>query len=60
MEPGDLWIADRNFCTLGFLFGIVNRGAFFLIRQHGNVVGRLIPHYSRSDFFTDREAARAR
>ena len=42
MEPGDLWIADRNFCTLGFLFGIVNRGAFFLIRQHGNVVGRLI------------------
>jgi hypothetical protein len=34
---GDLWIADRNFCTLGFLFGIHWRGASFAIRQHGNL-----------------------
>lgn len=33
----DLWIADRNFCTLGFLFGIHGRGAYFAIRQHGNL-----------------------
>ena len=22
VEPGDLWIADRNFCTTRFLFGV--------------------------------------
>jgi len=38
----DLWIADRNFCTLKFLFGIPRRGGFFLIRQHGTVKGQLI------------------
>jgi hypothetical protein len=30
----DLWIADRNFCTTDFLFGIAHRKAAFLIRQH--------------------------
>jgi IS4 transposase len=34
VEADDLWIADRNFCTTGFLFGTANRGAAFLIRQH--------------------------
>ena len=33
----DLWIADRNFCTQGFLFGLHARGGFFVIRQHGNL-----------------------
>jgi IS4 transposase len=37
----DLWIADRNFCTHKFLFAIVDKLAFFLIRQHGQVKGRL-------------------
>jgi Transposase DDE domain len=37
----DLWIADRNFCTLKFLFEIADKSAFFLIRQHGQVHGRL-------------------
>jgi hypothetical protein len=32
---GDLGIADRNFCTLGFLFGLHWRGAALVIRQHG-------------------------
>ncbi len=30
----DLWIADRNFCTTGFLYGIATRHAAFVIRQH--------------------------
>jgi len=38
----DLWIADRNFCTLKFLFGIARRLGCFLIRQHGTVKGKLV------------------
>jgi hypothetical protein len=34
VQPGDLWVADRNFCTTDFLFGIAARQACFLIRQH--------------------------
>lgn len=30
----DLIIADRNFCTTHFVFGIKRKKAFFLIRQH--------------------------
>ena len=30
----DLWIADRNFCTQDFLFGIHQKEAFFVIREH--------------------------
>jgi hypothetical protein len=37
----DLWMADRNFCTLKFLFEIAEKLAFFLIRQHGSIQGRL-------------------
>jgi hypothetical protein len=33
----DLWIADRNFCTLGFLFGIAKRKGRFVIRHHANL-----------------------
>jgi Transposase DDE domain len=42
IRANDLWIADRNFCTLKFLFGIAQRRAYFLIRQHGTVKGRLV------------------
>jgi hypothetical protein len=38
----DLWIADRNFCTLRFLFGIAGAKAAFVIRQHGTLTGRLL------------------
>src|SRR5262249_34600615 len=38
----DLWLGDRNFCTLGFLFGVAQRGGRFLLRQHGNVQGVLL------------------
>ena len=42
VQAKDLWIADRNFCTLKFLFGIARRQACFLIRQHGSLKGRLV------------------
>jgi hypothetical protein len=34
--PGEFWIGDRNFCTVGFLQGIIERKGFFGIRQHAN------------------------
>src|SRR5512142_3334683 len=34
----DLWIADRNFCTTEFLFGIARRDGFFVIRQHASTL----------------------
>jgi hypothetical protein len=34
VQAGDLWIADRNFCTRDFLCDIDARGASFVIRQH--------------------------
>jgi len=37
VERNDLWIADRNFCTLAFLLGIASRGAKFILRQHGSL-----------------------
>jgi hypothetical protein len=37
VEPGDLWIGDRNFCTTGLVFGIENKQAAFIIRQHQNL-----------------------
>ena len=33
----DLLVADRNFCVLWFLFKIIERSAFFAIRQHQNM-----------------------
>jgi|SRR5580658_7207386 hypothetical protein len=42
VERDDLWIADRQFCTLGFLFGLWLKKARFVIRQHGCLVGRPI------------------
>lgn len=38
VQPDDVWLADCNFCTTGFLFGIHRRDAFFLIRQHGSTL----------------------
>jgi hypothetical protein len=37
IEANDVWIADRNFCTLGFLCGIAERQAYFVVRQHQNL-----------------------
>ena len=38
----DLWIADRNFCVLAFLFGIIIRNARFAIRHHASMPIELI------------------
>ena len=37
----DVWIADRNFCTLGFLRGLARADGGFVIRQHGTLKGGL-------------------
>lgn len=37
VRAGDVWIADRNFCTRAFLGQIDDTQAYFLIRQHGNL-----------------------
>ena len=37
VEPNDLWVADRNFCTIAFLTGIDGRRGKFIVRQHGNL-----------------------
>jgi len=34
VEPGQLWIMDRNFCVRTFLFRILRTDAFFLVRRH--------------------------
>lgn len=38
VQPDDLWLEDRNFCTTGFVFGIHEKKAAFLVRQHGNAL----------------------
>jgi IS4 transposase len=38
VQPGELWIDDRNFCTTNFLFGIHRRGGYFLTRQHASTL----------------------
>jgi hypothetical protein len=35
VQKRDLWIADRTYCTLKFLAGLIDRQAFFVVRQHG-------------------------
>ena len=36
VAPGEVWSGDRNFCTVSFLEGILQRESFFVNRQHGN------------------------
>src|SRR5207244_1802847 len=38
VEAGDLWIADRAYCTTEFLLGIEDRRAYFLVRQHATAL----------------------
>lgn len=37
VQAKDLWIEDRNFCTIGYIFGIIKRGASLIVRQHLNL-----------------------
>lgn len=36
----DVWVADRNFCATGFLFGGAGRKGFFVIRRHAATPSR--------------------
>jgi hypothetical protein len=47
VEEDDVWIADRNFCTLKFLFGIAAQKGYFIIRQHQS-----LPWHATDDFRT--------
>jgi len=38
VRRGEVWLADRNFCTARILYGIVDRGGFPVIRQHATNV----------------------
>jgi hypothetical protein len=37
VAPNDVWVADRNFCTLSFLLGIAKAVGYFVIREHQNL-----------------------
>jgi len=39
IERNDLWIADRNFCTLKFLYSLARCGARFVVRLHAQLHG---------------------
>lgn len=38
VTEGEVWIADRNFCTTNILFDIAARSGRFLIRQHASTL----------------------
>jgi Transposase DDE domain len=47
VKADDLWIEDRNFCTLGLMFGMARRGAAFVVRQHGQLPGEFLGRATR-------------
>jgi IS4 transposase len=48
VEADQLWIEDRNFCTLALMFGMARRGAVFVVRQHGQLQGELLGRAKRT------------
>lgn len=48
VEADQLWIEDRNFCTLALMFGMARRGATFVVRQHGQLQGECLGRAKRS------------
>ena len=42
IKPEDVWVADRNFCTVEFTCGIDSRGAFFVIREHKKYPSKIL------------------
>ena len=42
IDPKDVWIADRNFCTLDFTCSIASQKAYFAIREHKNYPFQLL------------------
>jgi len=47
VKRSQCWIADRDYSTREFLFGIQQRKAYFIIRQHGSLKGKLIGRRKR-------------
>ena len=41
-ESGELWVADRNFCTRPLSFAMHRKGASFIFPQHSQLAGHLI------------------
>ena len=42
VEPGDLWLGDRNFCVRKMLLGIAERRGCFLMRAHKKLAWQAI------------------
>lgn len=42
VQSRQCWIADRDYATFEFLFGLKRNKAYFIIRQHGALKGTLI------------------
>lgn len=42
VQPEEVWIADRNFCTVALLLGIAARQGGFVIREHKNLPWRAL------------------
>jgi hypothetical protein len=47
VDKADVWVEDRNFCTVDFLAGIAAREAFFVTRRHGNTTVELQGEYTQ-------------
>jgi IS4 transposase len=48
VKADQLWLEDRTFCTLGLMFGMEQRGAGFVVRQHGQLQGELLGRAKRT------------
>jgi hypothetical protein len=42
IPPEQCWIADSDFGTCDFMFGVAGRNAYFLVRQHGALQGEML------------------
>jgi hypothetical protein len=42
VQPKQVWIADRNFCTNDFLTQIAQRQAYFIIREHQKLAWKAV------------------
>jgi hypothetical protein len=37
VRANDVWVEDRNFCTVDFLEGVAGREAYYVVRRHANL-----------------------
>jgi hypothetical protein len=55
IQPGELWLCDRNFCTLKLLYQCQQRDAKFAVRLHQQLQGeRVGPRVARGQTATGR------